>query len=81
MLERILLDSGDVNMKSCQVELSDELYAIYEDIARLNHKPLEECLSIVLDRVIRTMLKQNSPEGVRQGTQTSVPEPGETGNR
>ena len=44
-------------MKSCQVELSDELYAIYEDIAKLNHKPLEECLSIVLDRVIRTMLK------------------------
>ena len=59
-------------MKSCQVELSDELYAIYEDIAKWNHKPLEECLSIVLDRVIRTMLKQNAPEGDGRGTQTSV---------
>lgn len=72
MLERISLDSGDVNMKSCQVELSDELYAIYEDIARLNHKPLEECLSIVLDRLIRTVLKHNAPEGDGQGTQTSI---------
>lgn len=49
-------------MKSCTVELSDELYAIYEDIAKLNDKPLAECLSIILERVIRTMLRPTEPD-------------------
>ncbi len=49
-------------MKSCTVELSDELYAIYEDIAKLNEKPVEECLSIILERVIRTMLRPVEPD-------------------
>ena len=43
-------------MKSCTVELSDELYGIYEDIAKVDHKPLSECLAIILERVIRTMV-------------------------
>ena len=46
-------------MRSCTVELSDELYQIYEDIAKLNDKPLAECLSIILERVIRTMLNHS----------------------
>lgn len=49
-------------MKSCTVELSDHLYHIYEDIAKLNGKSLAECLSIILERVIRTMLRPVEPD-------------------
>ena len=50
-------------MNSCRVELSDELYEIYQDIAKLNGKPVEDCLSIILDRVIRTMIEKAEPHG------------------
>jgi|GEM_PF-940848 len=43
-------------MKSYRVVLSDDLSNIYEDIARVNKKKVEECLSIILERVIRTMV-------------------------
>lgn len=43
-------------MKKYAIELSDELSCIYEDIAKMNKKKVEECLSIILERVIRTML-------------------------
>lgn len=44
-------------MKKYTIELSDDLSTIYEDIARLNKKNVEECLTIILERVIRTILK------------------------
>ena len=47
-------------MKKYVVELSDELSVIYEDIAKMNHRTVEESLAIILERVIRTML--NHPE-------------------
>lgn len=46
-------------MKRYTIELTDELSHIYEDIAKMNHKEVEECLSIILERVICTML--NNP--------------------
>lgn len=51
-------------MKRYTVELSDDLSRIYEDIAGMHQKKTEECLAIILERVIRTMLRQpRSPEG------------------
>lgn len=43
-------------MKRYIVELTDDLSCIYEDIARMNGNRVEECLSIVLEKVIRTMI-------------------------
>lgn len=43
-------------MKKFTVEWTDDLSHIYEDIAKMNHKEVEECLSILLERVIRTLL-------------------------
>lgn len=45
-------------MKKYTIELSDELSVIYEDIAKMNEKSIEESLSIILERVIRTMLNR-----------------------
>lgn len=45
-------------MKTYRVKLSEDLSSIYEDIAKVNHKSTEECLSIILERVLRTMLHQ-----------------------
>ena len=45
-------------MKKYTIELNDELSVIYEDIAKMNEKSIEESLSIILERVIRTMLNQ-----------------------
>lgn len=45
-------------MKTYTVELNDDLSCIYEDIARMHQKRTEECLAIILERVIRTMLRQ-----------------------
>ena len=45
-------------MKKYTIELSDELSVIYEDIAEMNEKSVEESLSIILERVIHTMLNQ-----------------------
>ena len=43
-------------MKKYEIELSDDLSTIYEDIAKMNKKKVEDCLAIILERVIRTML-------------------------
>jgi hypothetical protein len=43
-------------MKKYVVELTNELSIIYEDIAKMNKKSVEESLAIILERVIRTML-------------------------
>ena len=43
-------------MKTYEVTLSEDLSTIYEDIAKMNEKSIEESLSIILERVIRTML-------------------------
>lgn len=43
-------------MKKYVIELTDELSIIYEDIAKMNKKSVEESLAIILERVIRTML-------------------------
>ncbi len=43
-------------MKKYTIEISDELSIIYEDIAKMNKKNVEDCLSIILERVIHTML-------------------------
>ena len=45
-------------MRSYTVELTDDLSAIYEDIAKMNHKSAEEALQIILKRVIETMLRE-----------------------
>ena len=42
-------------MKKYVIELDDDLSNVYEDIAKMNNKKVEECLCIILDRVIRTM--------------------------
>ena len=42
-------------MKKYVVSLDDELATIYEDIAKMNKKSVEECLSIILKRVIHTL--------------------------
>ncbi len=49
-------------MKSYIVELTDELAVIYEDIAKMNNRKVEDCLAIILERVIRTMIHQSEPE-------------------
>ena len=38
------------------IELSDDLSDVYEDIAKMNKKDVEECLVIILEKVISTML-------------------------
>ena len=38
-------------MKRYVIELTDDLSYIYEDISRVNKKSVEECLSIILERV------------------------------
>ena len=43
-------------MKKYTIELNDELSVIYEDIAKMNKRTVEDCLTIILERVIRTML-------------------------
>ena len=43
-------------MKQYVIELTDELSVIYEDIAKMNKKSIEESLAIILERVIHTML-------------------------
>lgn len=48
-------------MKRYVIELTDDLSYIYEDIARVNKKAVEECLSIILERVIRTMISWAGP--------------------
>lgn len=47
---------GDYIIKKYEIELSDDLSTIYEDIAKMNKKKVEDCLAIILERVIRTML-------------------------
>ena len=46
-------------MKKYTIKLSDDLSAIYEDIAKINQKTVEEALQIILTRVIETMLRKN----------------------
>ncbi len=46
-------------MKEYTIALTDELAVIYEDIAKMNQKDVEDCLVIILERVIRTMLKHS----------------------
>ena len=43
-------------MKNHVIELTEELSIIYEDIAKMNKKGVEECLAIILEQVIHTML-------------------------
>ncbi|WP_156136364.1 hypothetical protein [Candidatus Soleaferrea massiliensis] len=43
-------------MKKYMIELNDDLSIIYEDIAKMNKKKVEECLAIILERVICTMV-------------------------
>lgn len=47
-------------MKKYTIELNDDLSAVYEDIANMNHKSTEEALQIILKRVIETMLQESS---------------------
>ena len=49
-------------VKSYTIELTDELSVIYEDIAKMNEKKVEDCLVIILERVIRTMIHKSEPE-------------------
>ena len=45
-------------MKEYTIALTDELAVIYEDIAKMNQKDVEDCLVIILERVIHTRLNQ-----------------------
>lgn len=56
-------------MKHYRVVLSDDLSNIYEDIARVNKKKVEECLSIILERVIRTIVH---PSGTDRYDETGL---------
>lgn len=49
-------------MKKYEIALSNDLSCIYEDIARMNKKKVEECLQIILERVIRTMIDRDTEE-------------------
>ncbi len=49
-------------MKEYTIALTDELAVIYEDIAKMNQKDVEDCLVIILERVIRTMLRPVEPD-------------------
>ena len=44
-------------MKIYIIKIDDDLSAIYEDIAKMNKKPVEEILQIILKKVIETLLK------------------------
>ena len=43
-------------MKTYDVTLSEDLSTKYEYIANMNKRTVEDCLAIILERVIRTML-------------------------
>ena len=45
-------------MKKYMIELDENLSNIYEDIAKINHKSVEETLQIILKRIIETMTKE-----------------------
>ena len=49
-------------VKSYVIELTDELPVIYEDIAKMNKKKVEDCPAIILERVIRTRIHKSEPE-------------------
>ena len=51
-------------MKEYTIALTDELAVIYEDIAKMNQKDVEDCLVIILERVIRTMLNHSDEKDV-----------------
>lgn len=53
---------GGVVVKSYVIELTDELPVIYEDIAKMNKKKVEDCPAIILERVIRTRIHKSEPE-------------------
>lgn len=46
-------------MKQFTITLDDDLSTIYEDIAMINHKSIEEAMQIVLKRVIDTILRSH----------------------
>ena len=52
----------EMNMKRYIVEMDDDLSCIYEDIAKMNKKNVEECLAIILKRVILTMIRQDESD-------------------
>ena len=52
----------EMNMKRYIVEMDDDLSCIYEDIAKMNKKNVEECLAIILKRVILTMIRQDDSD-------------------
>ena len=54
-----IMVTGD-KMKDYTIKLDDDLSRIYEDIAKVNHKSIEETLQIILKRVIETMIKENT---------------------
>jgi len=45
-------------MKKYTIELDEDLAAIYEDIAKVNHKSVEQAFQILLKRMIETILKE-----------------------
>lgn len=47
-------------MKKYIIELSDELSTIYEDIAKMSKKDVEEWIPIILEKVIRTLINQSN---------------------
>ena len=53
---------GGIQVKSYMIELTDDLSRIYEDIAIMNKKNVEECLAVILERVIRTMISQTESD-------------------
>lgn len=47
-------------MKKYNIELSNKLSTIYEDIAKMNNKSIEESLQIILKKVIDTLLSHSA---------------------
>lgn len=54
-------------MKKYRIELSEDLSVIYEDIAKMNQKKVEDCLVIILDRAIRTMIRREAEDDKEKG--------------
>ena len=49
-------------MKKFTIELDNDLAAVYEGIAKINHTSTEEALQTILKRVIETIVKDRSTD-------------------
>ena len=58
----LIIAAEESQMKKYIIELSDDLSNVYEDIAKVNQKSVSDCLSVILERVIRMMIHMAEPD-------------------